>query len=178
MIVSASRRHVTRMLAALMLLATFAGTAFGQPAFATTDTSVAEQKPGRSLGIASVPNLRDLGGYVTSDGRTVALGLVYRANQLNEISERDMEKLASLKLKTDFDLRTKEERDARPDELPEGVKYVWLDVLADADEAGPAKLEKLMSDPKTANEALMRLYVPDLDKFKTWTPPKAEIVKQ
>ena len=65
-----------------------------------------------------------------------------------------MEKLAGLKLKNDFDLRTKEERDARPDELPPGVKYVWLDVLADAEQAGPAMLEKLMKDPKAANEVL------------------------
>lgn len=27
-------------------------------------------------------------------------------------------------------------------------------------------------------DLIMRLYVPDLDKFKAWTPPKAEIVKQ
>ena len=73
---------------------------------------------------------------------------------LSEIPEEDMEKLAGLKLKNDFDLRTKEERDARPDELPPGVKYVWLDVLADAEQAGPAMLEKLMKDPKAANEVL------------------------
>jgi protein-tyrosine phosphatase len=114
----------------------------------------AEAKPGQSLGIKSVPNLRDLGGYKTDDGATVAGGLVYRSNQLNEIPEEDMEKLAGLEFKTDFDLRTAEERDARPDELPPGVDYVWLDVLADADQAGPAMLEKLMKDPKAANEVL------------------------
>ena len=152
--VSTSRNYVTRLLAALITVVTFAGTTNGQQSIATSDTAVAEQKPGRSLGIASVPNLRDLGGYKTRDGMTVARGLVYRANQLNAISERDMEKFASLNLKTDFDLRTKEERDARPDELPEGVKYVWLDVMADADASGPAQLEKLMSEPKAANEAL------------------------
>jgi protein-tyrosine phosphatase len=113
-----------------------------------------EATPGQSLGIRSVPNLRELGGYKTSDGATVASGLVYRSNQLSEIPEADMEKLAGLNLKTDFDLRTAEEREVRPDELPPGVKYVWLDVLADVDQAGPAMLEKLMKDPKAANAAL------------------------
>jgi protein-tyrosine phosphatase len=113
-----------------------------------------EVAPGQSLGIKSVPNLRDLGGYETSDGAVVAGGLVYRSNQLSEIPEEDMEKLAGLELETDFDLRTAEERDARPDELPSGVEYVWLDVLADAEQAGPAMLEKLMKDPQAANAAL------------------------
>ena len=26
-------------------------------------------------------------------------------------------------------------------------------------------------------DVILRLYVPDLEKFKTWTPPKAKIVK-
>ncbi len=120
----------------------------------TAVQTATQATPGQSLGIQSVPNLRDLGGYKTSDGATVASGLVYRSNQLSEIPEEDMEKLAGLDLKTDFDLRTAEERDLRPDELPPGVKEVWLDVLADADQAGPAMLEKLMKDPKAANEVL------------------------
>jgi len=110
--------------------------------------------PGENLGIASVVNLRDLGGYTTSDGATVARGLVYRSNQLSEIPEDDMEKLAALGFKVDYDLRTAAERDARPDELPPGVEYVVVDVLADSPQAGPAMLEKLMTDPQAANEEL------------------------
>jgi protein-tyrosine phosphatase len=126
---------------------------------ARSETSAAakaatQAKTGQSLGITSVPNLRDLGGYKTSDGKTVAKGLVYRSNQLSGISPGDMNKLAKLKLKVDYDLRTAAERKARPDELPPGVKYVWLDVLADSPQAGPAQLEKLMQDPKKANAAL------------------------
>jgi len=111
-------------------------------------------KPGESLGITSVPNLRDLGGYETSDGRVVARGLVYRANQLSGISPDDMEKIGALKLKNAYDLRTAEERNKRPDELPPGVNHVVLDVLADSPQAGPAQLEKLMTDPKAANVQL------------------------
>ena len=109
---------------------------------------------GESLGIASVPNLRDLGGYATPDGSVVSRGLVYRANQLSGITSEDMSQLADLKLRTAFDLRTAEEVEKRPDELPPGVEYVWLNVLADSPQAGPAQLEKLMADPKAANEAL------------------------
>lgn len=114
----------------------------------------ARPQPGQSLGIQSVPNLRDVGGYVTSDGRTVVAGLAYRANQLSEISPDDMQKLSDLGLKNAYDLRTLAEREARPEELPSGVSYVWLDVLADAEESGAANLERLMKNPKQANEVL------------------------
>ena len=109
---------------------------------------------GQSLGITSVPNLRDLGGYKTKDGKTVVSGLVYRSNQLSGISPEDMQQLDGLKLKNAFDLRTKEERNKRPEDLPPGVNYVVLDVLADSPQAGPAQLEKLMADPKAANAEL------------------------
>jgi protein-tyrosine phosphatase len=106
------------------------------------------------LGIASVPNLRDVGGYQSRDGATVRTRLVYRSNQLNPITVDDMKKLAGLGLKSDFDLRTADERNARPDELPAGVKNVWLNVLADADQAGPTQIEKLLHNPKEANVQL------------------------
>src|SRR5271163_3387008 len=71
--------------------------------------------PGTSLGIASVPNLRDAGGYTTADGSLVRRGVAYRSNQLNPISPADLKKIAALGLKNDFDLRTVEEREAKPD---------------------------------------------------------------
>jgi protein-tyrosine phosphatase len=109
---------------------------------------------GKSLGIASVPNLRDLGGYPTGDGRTVVTGLAYRSDQLSGITPADMAKLAALGFKVDYDLRTAPERDKRPDELPPGVEYVWLNVLADSPQSGPAQLEKLLRDPPQANKVL------------------------
>ena len=135
---------------ALVTMLSGCGTTNTKPGAATATVA----KPGQSLGIESLPNLRDLGGYKTSDGATVAGKLVYRSSQLSDISAGDMKKLANLNLKTVFDLRTAEERDANPDELPPGVKNVWMNVLADASQAGPAQLNNLMKDPKAANAAL------------------------
>jgi len=109
---------------------------------------------GKSLGIASVPNLRDLGGYSNRDGRTVATGLAYRSNQLSDITPEDMAKLAALGFKVDYDLRTAEERDKRPDELPPSIEYVWLNILADAPQSSPAQLEELLRNPPQANQVL------------------------
>jgi protein-tyrosine phosphatase len=119
--------------------------------FSCSKESGIEIEPGQSLGIVSIPNLRDMGGYKTTNGSTIVKGLVYRSNQLYNISPNDMLLLANLNLKNAFDLRTISEREAMPDELPDGVNNVWLDVLADDPTSGPANLIELLQDPQQAN---------------------------
>jgi protein-tyrosine phosphatase len=120
----------------------------------TVTSDVLSSSPGLSLGIDSVPNLRDLGGYKTRDGATITRGLLYRSNQLSLITPSDMKKLAELNLKNVYDLRTEAERTPLPDELPPGVNNVWVNVLADRNDAGPARLQDLIQNPKEANESL------------------------
>jgi protein-tyrosine phosphatase len=145
---------------ALLLLVFFPMTSCKnkQDSSATTEETTAKKvilsEPGISLGIATVPNLRDLGGYKTKDGATVARGLVYRSNQLAGISPEDMEKIAKLGLKNDYDLRTEAERTPLPDELPPGVNNIWLDVLKDAKGSAPTNLLALLQDPKQGNKEL------------------------
>ena len=112
------------------------------------------QQPGASLGIASLPNLRDLGGYKTRDSMIVRRALLYRSSQLNHISVTDKDKIAALKLKNDFDLRTVRERESKPDDLPPGVRNISLDMLADASEEAFAKLDELFRDPKRKSTAV------------------------
>jgi len=129
-----------------------------QDSSATTEVTTAKEvilsEPGISLGITTVPNLRDLGGYATNDGATVVRGLVYRSNQLAKISPEDMEKITKLGLKNDYDLRTEAERTPLPDELPPGVNNIWLDVLKDATGSAPTNLLALLQDPKQGNKEL------------------------
>ena len=145
------RVHLGSTAAATLLMVLLAGTT-GCGERPATDAPPLE--PGLSLGIASVPNLRDLGGYETGDGTPVARGLVYRSNQLAPISPSDMKKLTQLGLENDYDLRTEAERTALPDQLPPGANNVWLNVLADHSDSGPAQLLALMEKPEEANVAL------------------------
>lgn len=110
------------------------------------------QSPGTSLGIASLPNLRDIGGYKTKDSVPIRKALLYRSSQLSRISSADMQKITALKLKNDFDLRTVREREAKPDELPSAVRNVSLDMLADASEEAWVKLDDLLRDPKRVSK--------------------------
>ena len=123
-----------------------------QSGCSTNESGSTEAAPGESLGVASVPNLRDLGGYKTEDGKTVKRGLVYRANQLHHVSPEDMQKIAELGLKNSLDLRTYAERQPSPDEVPPDVSVVWLDVLADLPGAGPAENVRLIQNPLEANK--------------------------
>jgi protein-tyrosine phosphatase len=63
-------------------------------------------------------NFRDLGGYATSDGRHVKWGLLYRSDNLAELSEDDLEKLKGLGIELVCDFRSAGEKAEEPDRLP------------------------------------------------------------
>lgn len=104
--------------------------------------------------IPSVPNLRDVGGHVTGDGRRVRTGLLYRFEQLGHIAEADRPALDALGLKTIYDLRTAAERAMLPDPAWPGLQEIVEDVLAHRKGAAPAQLLQLLADPEQANAAL------------------------
>jgi protein-tyrosine phosphatase len=85
----------------------------------------------RDLGLASDPNLRDIGGYRTTDGQWVRMGVVYRSQALS-LSSADLANVDTLGITSDFDLRTPAEIAASPDVVPAGATYTNLNVLGDS----------------------------------------------
>ncbi|EQM31721.1 tyrosine-protein phosphatase [Rhodococcus erythropolis] len=75
-------------------------------------------------------NFRDIGGYRTTDGRTVRTGLVFRSNKLSSLNETDLAKLTAANLTLDVDLRNASERAEDPDRIPAGVTYQVADVVS------------------------------------------------
>ena len=57
----------------------------------------------------SVQNFRDLGGYTSTNGKTVKWGKVFRSGELSSLSEWDSIRLDNLGIKTIIDLRTNQE---------------------------------------------------------------------
>lgn len=87
----------------------------------------------RSLRLAGAPNFRDVGGYRTRDGRWVRMGLAYRSDELDRLTDADLARIA--RLAPDalvVDLRTQAERARQPDRLPPGAEPMVADVAADA----------------------------------------------
>lgn len=107
----------------------------------------ADTGPGAPIALTTLPNLRDLGGWRTTDGREVAYGVVFRSTDLSKLSEPDRSALETLGVATVYDFRSVAERSTEPDVVLDGAQHVALDVLADAPHAVPGNLTEVLSDP-------------------------------
>ena len=91
--------------------------------------------PQRVITLASVLNLRDLGGYRTIDGRTTRWRRLYRSNDLGDLTTSDFELFRILEIKTIIDLRSTGEIDRTGrgllGETP--IRFVDTPILSDAD---------------------------------------------
>lgn len=90
-------------------------------------------------------NFRDIGGYSTADGRTVRWGRYFRAGRQDRMTRTDLERLASLGIRTQIDLRRPDEvRDQGRGPLAElGANYHNLPVIP---EGGTEHLSRLVGD--------------------------------
>lgn len=59
----------------------------------------------RHIEFARLHNFRDLGGYVTADGRTVRWGRLYRSDSLSKLAAPDWDRFTELGVRTVIDLR-------------------------------------------------------------------------
>lgn len=115
---------------------------------------MAEEKTRPGSSIAAVTNMRDLGGWRTREGASVRRGLLYRSAAPGVLQGEAEEYFVSLGIRSVYDLRVEAEREQHPDLIPPGTEYVVVDVLRDMEDAAPAQLLKIASDPKLAEEML------------------------
>ena len=84
----------------------------------------------RTLKIEGVINFRDLGGYVTTDGRKVKWGQVYRSAQLDRLSDKGIETMAEMGIRSVIDLRFSDETRRYPtirEAVPNAQISAWQD---------------------------------------------------
>ena len=75
-------------------------------------------------------NTRDLGGMVSTDGRSIIQGMLYRSGHLNTLSTSDTEKLARI-APVIIDFRTDAERKEQPDREIPGTESVHIPIVDD-----------------------------------------------
>ena len=73
----------------------------------------------RLLPLEGAQNFRDLGGYVTDDGRRVRWGMLYRSDDLADLTRDDLRYVSKLGINLVCDFRGAEERASEPSRLPE-----------------------------------------------------------
>ena len=103
--------------------------------------------PTRALALDGVFNFRDLGGWPTTDGRTVRWRRIFRADGLGQLTPDDLDILRPIGLRTVVDLRTAREVDVRgrfpADTYP--VTYHHLPVIDSTWDRAQALRENLPS---------------------------------
>jgi protein-tyrosine phosphatase len=86
------------------------------------DTAVAE----RVLPLQQGSNFRDVGGYVTKDGRTVRWGKAFRSGAMPLLTEADYKLVEQLALGTVVDFRSLDEREVAPDQIDDRTGALFV----------------------------------------------------
>jgi protein-tyrosine phosphatase len=83
----------------------------------------------RDLGLTGDPNLRDIGGYRTTSGAWVRMGVVYRSQALDDLTPSDLSIVNGLGITDVYDLRTPDEASGSPDAQLAGATYHLVNVF-------------------------------------------------
>jgi protein-tyrosine phosphatase len=110
----------------------------------------------RLITLQGVVNFRDIGGYRTESGKTVAWGKVYRAGSLGMLTDADRAALTAFGVRSVIDMRSAEEVREEPDRLPDGVRYVPMPLYRDA--SAPSPLKVLLSNANRMEAFLAETY--------------------
>ena len=149
-------RHLSKsalsLLLALLLTLSVCGAAFGSGEPADASAEMADIAQEHAIPLEGVSNARQLGGYVTEDGRTVRENVLLRSGELTGATEEDIRTLAEVyHVTTVVDLRAIAEIEETPDpEIPGAVNLH----IALRDESMGAAFRNLMGSGETQDQDL------------------------
>lgn len=99
-----------------------------RPYFKVTSPAGSVVAAERRLPLEGSPNFRDLGGYLTGDGRSVRWGQIYRSSDLSRLTEADLAYLQNLGLQVICDLRSAFEAKRAPNRPLDGASVMELPI--------------------------------------------------
>lgn len=110
-----------------------------------------------------IKNFRDLGGYETPYGVTES-GVIYRSGSLSEASEADVDKVASLGIKTIIDLRDQNHPSTKEDKFKHDPRFQVIELSVNGNgrvpvdyEDGIASYVEMLEDPRQARNILLAI---------------------
>ena len=120
-------------------------------------------EPRRHLDLEGAYNIRDIGGYATSDGRSTRWQTLLRADSLHRLAPASVRALIEYGVRTVIDLRTTDELEQAPDVLSNSseVSYIHRNMLGDpkaSETSGPP------ASLVVGAERLFELYTTMLDQ--------------
>ena len=96
----------------------------------------------RLLPMDGAYNTRELGGYKTTNGKSVKWGMLFRSDKLSDISETDQKYLQNLGIKRIVDFRSEGEKTEDPNNIPDGIDYIETPINVDG--AMRSKIEAVL----------------------------------
>lgn len=135
--------------------------------------------PSSDFTLKGAPNFRDIGGYKTTDGMSVARNKIFRSERLASLTHPDLEVVRKLGIRTVCDLRSASERTLHPNRWPEGHPFdeFHCNILIDVRAANGSVFEPLRVEPTAtgARRMMIALYRAMPDSF---APHLAQLVNR
>jgi protein-tyrosine phosphatase len=100
----------------------------------------------RRITLEGDSNFRDLGGYRTTDGRTVRWGRLYRSGELDGLTDADLQTIHGLGIKLVCDLRSPSEVSIAPDRTPTGATTLSVPIFDKAVDPAVVRQQVLSGD--------------------------------
>ena len=130
----------------------------------------------RKLPFEQAHNFRDLGGYLSGDGRYTRWGKIYRTDKLSSLSEQDQRYLQGLGVKRIVDFRSDEERNTAPhtlhpesriliDPLPINVEAAQIERVTARLQEQNVSAEDMVEFLMSANRAMVTHFT---DTYRNW----------
>jgi protein-tyrosine phosphatase len=121
----------------------------GEPVMAAT----------RVLPLEGGRNFRDLGGYVTAEGRRVKWGRVFRSGVMHDLTPADYDYLSGLGIDVICDFRAASERESEPTEWAAGeIDYVTFPDPASDDDLSKS-FAAVFQDPDVTPETVRAAFI-------------------
>jgi protein-tyrosine phosphatase len=144
------------------------------------DQLVSEQGESiRKLPFDGPNNFRDMGGYVTADGKKLKWGMLYRSDKLSDLSATDEQYLEKLAIRRIVDFRSEQERTEEPDRIApdSSIAIVNKPITIKAVEVGQIG-ERIVSSDATPEEMGQLLVDANRQMVEDFTPVYREYMQE